>query len=144
MKPGRSPCGSLWSAMDQRSRTTLGDLLQENIPESPGVYAFYRQKEPVYVGKGSSLRQRIWKNHCGRGAVLTGSALRRNIAEHLRIASSADIKARRYQPTPDEVSAVRDWLVSCEVAWIECESEEAAEQLEAKFKAEYMPPLTKQ
>ena len=109
-----------------------------------GVYAFYRQKEPVYVGKGSSLRQRIWKNHCGRGAVLTGSALRRNIAEHLRIASSADIKARRYQPTPDEVSAVRDWLVSCEVAWIECESEEAAEQLEAKFKAEYMPPLTKQ
>jgi len=32
------------------------------------------------------------------------------VAEHLGIATAADIKARRYQPTPDEVRAVRDWL----------------------------------
>ena len=121
----------------------MTDLLRANIPESPGVYAFYRRKERVYIGQGDSLRQRIWQNHCGRGAVMTNSALRRNIAEHLGIASSADIKARRYEPTPDEVSAVRDWLDRCAVAWVECDPEEAAEQLEAKFKAEYMPLLTK-
>jgi len=38
---------------------------------------------------------------------MTGSALRRNIAEHLGISTAADIKARRYQPSPEEVDAVR-------------------------------------
>lgn len=74
---------------------------------------------------------------------MTGSALRRNIAEHLKIASSADIKARRYRPTADEIAAVRLWLDGCEVAWIERVSQQAAEQHEGALKAEYMPLLTK-
>jgi len=133
----------LWSVMDQRARIVLADLLKADIPASPGVYALYRDDQRVYMGKAASLCDRIWKNHCGRGAVMTGSALRRNIAEHLKIASSADIKARRYRPTADEIAAVRLWLDGCEVAWIERVSQQAAEQHEGALKAEYMPLLTK-
>lgn len=74
---------------------------------------------------------------------MSNSALRRNIAEHLKIASSADIKARRYRPTSGDVSIVRLWLDICEVAWIECDSPEAAEQHEANLKAKHIPLLTK-
>ena len=113
------------------------------IPESPGVYALYRDGGHMYVGKADCLRDRVWKNHSGRGAVMTSSAMRRNIAEHLGIAAAADIKARRYHPTPDEVRAVRTWLDGCEIAWIECDTKAAAKAFEDDFKAEYRPPLTK-
>lgn len=129
--------------MDQRVRICLARLSKEAIPISPGVYALYRHEERMYVGKAASLRERIWKNHCGRGAVMTSSALRRNIAEHLGIASSADIKARRYAPIASEIEAVRLWLDDCDISWIASPSPKVAEQYEAALKAEYMPLLTK-
>ena len=132
-----------WTSMGECQRVSLANLTQADIPTSPGVYALYRHNIRIYVGKATSLRGRIWQNHSGRGAVMTGSALRRNIAEHLGIATSADIKARRYQPTADEISAVRLWLDECEIAWIECGTAQGAEQLERDFKSEYMPMLTK-
>lgn len=97
----------------------------------------------MYVGKADCLRDRVWKNHSGRGVVMTSSALRRNVAEHLGIATAADITARRYQPRPEEVRAVRDWLDGCDIAWLECESKSAARTLEDDFKAEHRPPLPK-
>lgn len=129
--------------MDSQPRRGMEDLTAHDIPRSPGIYALYRGGTRFYVGKANSLRDRVWKAHSGRGAVMTGSALRRNIAEHLGISSAADIKARRYQPTPEEVAAVRDWLDKCEIAWIECGSPAEAESLERLLKREFQPPLTK-
>jgi len=117
---------------------TVGDL-----PVDPGVYALYRDGDRKYVGKADSLRDRVWKNHSGRGQLMTTSAMRRNIAEHLGIATPADIKARRYQPTPDEVASVRAWLDECDIAWVACPTAQAAVDLEDKMKVEYKPPLTK-
>ncbi len=74
---------------------------------------------------------------------MTSSALRRNVAERLGIATAADIKARRYQPTAAEVACVREWLDECEVTWTECMDEPEAVALESGMKAEYRPPLTK-
>lgn len=79
----------------------------------------------------------------GRGVVMTGSAFRRNVAAHLGIATSADIKARRYMPTRAEADAVVTWIRGCDVAWIVCPTEDDADDLEAGMKAELMPPLTK-
>lgn len=134
---------SLWTEMDARPRISMCGLVAADLPESPGVYALYRRKKRMYVGKADCLRNRVWKKHSGRGAVMTGSAMRRNVAEHLGIATANDIKKRYYQPTPDEVQAVRDWLDGCDIAWIECESKSAAKALEGRFKDEYVPPLTK-
>jgi predicted GIY-YIG superfamily endonuclease len=121
----------------------MRDLRRDAIPEAPGVYALYRDDVRMYVGKAKGLRDRVWKNHSGRGAVMTNSAMRRNVAEHLGIASANDIYKRLYQPTPDEVQAVRDWLDGCEIAWVERATNEEAKTLETRMKAEFKPPLTK-
>jgi GIY-YIG catalytic domain-containing protein len=121
----------------------MASLAAADIPLSPGVYALYRGNERMYAGKADSLRNRIWKNHSGRGSVMTGSAMRRNAAEHLGISTAAEIKARRYQPTPEEVSAVRAWLDGCHITWLECDTGTAARVLESELKAEFKPLLTK-
>jgi predicted GIY-YIG superfamily endonuclease len=135
--------GRQWAEMDRQPRHSMKHLARDDIPTAPGVYALYRSGERMYVGKADSLRDRVWKNHSGRGAVMTSSALRRNIAAHLGIATAADIKTRRYQPNAREVVRVRTWLDRCEIAWRECESSAAALRLETAMKAEEMPPLTK-
>lgn len=129
--------------MDEQPRRSMVELQAVEIPESPGVYALYRGGEQMYVGKADCLHDRTWKNHSGRGTVMTSSAMRRNIAEFLRIATAADIKARRYQLTAEEVTAVRVWLDACEIAWVECATKADAKRLEDDSKAEYKPPLTK-
>jgi excinuclease UvrABC nuclease subunit len=129
--------------MQLMPRRSLAELTKADLPLDAGVYAIYREGEPIYVGKASCLQNRVWKNHSGRGQVMTGSAFRRNVAEQLGIASAGDIKARRYQPTPGELAQIRAWIDACEVAWVTCASESEAVALEDRMKDEWMPPLTK-
>lgn len=135
--------GPLWSKMAARPRLEVPVLTRDQLPLDPGVYSFWRDGKPVYVGKATSLRSRVWKSHGGRGAVMTGSAFRRNVAEHLGIASANDIYKRIYQPTDQEVSRVRAFIEGCEAAWITCPTEPAAVDLETRMKREWTPPLTK-
>lgn len=133
----------LWPAMDRQSRISMLSLRSTDVPTSAGVYALYRHGKRIYVGKAANLRTRIWKNHSGRGLGMGTSALRRNIAEHLGIATAADIKAKRYPVTTEEAARVRAWLDECEITWRECSDAAAAERLEDAMKAEHLPPLTK-
>lgn len=133
----------LWKRMDRSPRTSLSELQASHLPETPGVYALYRGDDRVYVGKAKDLRGRVWRNHSGRGHSLTGSAMRRNVAEELGIASAADIKFGRYRPTDDDVLRVRSWMEECDIAWLTCESESDALALEDGLKREFRPPLTK-
>jgi excinuclease UvrABC nuclease subunit len=129
--------------MDERDRHPVIELSQLDIPADPGVYAFYRGGDAIYVGKAASLRARLWTNHLRQGSSMTNSALRRNVAAHLGIASSADIKARRYLSTVDDAAKVSSWISECEVAWIECATEFDAVLLETALKTEAKPPLTR-
>jgi hypothetical protein len=129
--------------MNAEPRRAFGDLTKREIPEDPGVYALYRDDAPQYVGKAKSLQGRLWKNHCRRGVSMTNSALRRNVAELLGIASADDIKTGRYRTTEANAESVSAWLSSCEVTWITCDSEAAAIELEKAMKREWRPPLTK-
>jgi len=133
----------LWDEMDARLRRRLDTLRRRDVPTTPGVYALYRNGDAQYVGKASSLRTRFWGKHMGRGASMTGSALRRNVTDLLGIASAADIKARRYLPTADDAARVVAWIRACEVAWIETPTPADALDLEDAMKAEKLPPLTK-
>jgi hypothetical protein len=133
----------LWPVMDRQERISMLSLRSADIPTSAGVYALYRHGERVYVGKAGNLHGRVWKNHSGRGRRMGTSALRRNIAEHLGIATAADIKAKRYPVTTEEAARVRAWLDECEITWRECPDAAAAKQLEDAMKAEHLPPLTK-
>ena len=138
--------GPLWTEMNARPKISIAVLRADDLPDpEPGVYAIYRNGRPMYVGlaEKQSLRGRFWGSHRGRGVSMTGSALRRNVAEHLAIASAADIKARRYAPTPHDAARVVAFIDGCEVAWIACATPAEARLLETRIKAEWMPPLTK-
>jgi len=74
---------------------------------------------------------------------MTNSALRRNVAEALRIASSADIASGRYRPDAADAARVVGWLASCDAAWLTCSTEQEAVDLEDNLKREWLPPLTK-
>jgi len=136
--------GPLWDRMDAQPRFRAADLTRAEVPEDPGVYAWYRLGRAVYVGKADSLVDRAWANHMGQSRTMGTSAFRRNVAEFLGYGSSADIKVKRLRLTPDELAAVRAWILSCSVTWILCPSTAAALALESQMKAEWMPPLTKQ
>lgn len=135
--------GTLWTNMHEQPRRSPHELVKADIPTDPGVYAWYGDGAAIYVGKADSLQQRLWGNHLGRGRVMTGSAFRRNVAQHLGIATAHTIKTKAYQPTADEVAAVRAFIESCEVAWRTCETKGAAVDLETDMKREWMPPLTR-
>src|SRR4051812_49386674 len=105
--------GPLWTTMHARLRRSSRDLVKADIPLDPGVYAWYRDGQAIYIGKADSLQQRLWSNHLGQGRVMTGSAFRRNVAQHLDIAVANDIKKKAYQPTDTEVRAVREFIEGC-------------------------------
>lgn len=130
--------------MDAMRRRPMIKLEASDIPTLPGVYTLYRDGKAVYVGKAKSLRQRIWRNHSGRGRSMSSSAMRRNVAQHLGFGSANDIKLGVLRLAEEQVAAVRGWMDGCEIAWIECADESAAVALEKGLKAETVPPLTKQ
>jgi hypothetical protein len=135
--------GPLWTTMNARPRRSMAMPKKGDVPEEPGVYALYRDDARMDIGKADRLQDRVWGNHSGRGVVMTGSALRRNIAEYLGFATANEIKKRAYQCTAEEAAAVRAWLDGCEIAWITCKSKAAGEDLEDDSRREYKPPLTK-
>lgn len=129
--------------MDRAPRRSFSTLTKDAVPVEPGVYALYCDGKRAYVGKADLLRSRVWRSHAGKGASMTGSAMRRNVAEYLGIATSADIKARRYHTTIADAAKVSGWLGQCEIAWLLCATPLEAKELEAALKHEHMPWLTK-
>jgi excinuclease UvrABC nuclease subunit len=137
---------SNWTAVDALPRRPFDELLRGELPAAPGVYAFYRDGRAVYVGKATkqTLRDRVWKCHRGRGKSMGNSALRRNVAENLGIASSSAIKSGAHQITDEEVERVNAWVGQLEITWITAATPAAATRMEDALKIEARPHLTKQ
>jgi hypothetical protein len=129
--------------MDAQPRIAASGLSRNDIPVSPGVYAWYRENDAVYVGSAKELRDRAWGRHMGEGVSMGTSAFRRNVAEHLGFGSSADIKKKRVRLVPDQLAQTRSWILRCSLSWIECRSAAEAIDLEIAIKNEWLPPLTK-
>ncbi len=129
--------------MDAQPRRRASELSRGDLPECPGVYAWYRRDRAVYVGKGDDLRDRAWGSHMSQSKSLGRSAFRRNIAESLGFGAANDIKKKVRRLTTEQRALVRAWVVSCPVAWIECKSIATAKALEDDMKVEWLPPLTK-
>jgi hypothetical protein len=104
-----------WSDMDAARRCAGASITREMIPMAPGVYAWYRAGRRVYVGKADSLRARLWRNHLGQSSSLSGSAFRRNVAEHLGYGRPKDIKAGVIELTAEQLAGVRAWILGCEL-----------------------------
>lgn len=135
--------GPLWNQMASQPRHPAASVTREEIPLDPGVYSVWRAGVAIYVGKATSLRDRVGKSHMGRGKSMRNSAFRRNVAEHLGIASANEIYKARYRLTEDELAQVRAFVDECELAWVTCSSPAEAVALEDAIKLEWMPELTK-
>lgn len=132
-----------WADMDAAPRADPRTLTAAHVPDAPGVYAWYRDGQRMYVGKADVLRKRVRGDHLGESKAVSNSAFRRNVAEHLGFGRAADIKKRAVALTDDQLAAMRTWILGCEVAWLTCASKADAIDLETQLKAEHKPPLTK-
>lgn len=108
--------GRLWKRMNAEVRRDPAALRRADLPIDPGVYAWYRRGRAVYVGKGDSLAVRL-SCHLSKGRSLANSAFRRNVAQHLGIASARAIYLGEYVPTDDDLRRIRIFVESCRVAF---------------------------
>ena len=134
-----------WADMDAQPRRPVPELRPEHIPASPGVYAFYRAGQRMYVGRAiaaGGLRKRLSGMHLLTIADLSWSAFRRNVAELHGIPTSVT-RAHAASLTNEQLDLVNTWVRGCEVAWIECRTGDEAADVETKLKAEFRPPLTR-
>jgi hypothetical protein len=132
--------------MNSQPRRAAEQLSGREIPTTPGIYAWYREGDPVYSGRAvgkSGLRGRIWRNHLNEGTDLSRSSFRRNVCEHIGIAPTTTTTVRPTLMTAADVEPVNRWIRGCEVAWIECNSAPEAKALETALHEEWMPPLSR-
>src|SRR4029453_13068757 len=64
--PKRDVPRATWATMDAQPRRAVPAVRSEDFPKTPGVYAFYRNGERVYVGRAiarGGLRRRLWGRH---------------------------------------------------------------------------------
>lgn len=142
---GSAP-GPLWAKMNRQPRPPAAAPLGKEVPTSPGVYAWYSRGKPVYSGRAlgaEGLRGRIGKDHLKTGNDLSRSSFRRNVREHLGIATTAKTTVRPTVMTATEVEPVNGWIRKCEVAWLECGSESDAKRLEQNLHEKWIPPLSR-
>lgn len=52
----------------------VSDYKKANLPDHPGVYFFYKKEEVLYIGKATSLRDRV-KSYFGRDLIATRGPL---------------------------------------------------------------------
>lgn len=140
-----SEAGPAWKQMLQRPRAIGRKIETKSIPESAGVYAWFRSSEPVYAGRAigsGGLRERLRK-HLATGRDLSRSSLRRNVAEHVLGVPTSVSRARPSVMTSDQVVTVNQWIGNLEVAWIEFATPVEAAAFERTLLQEWMPPLSK-
>ncbi|GAB5080389.1 GIY-YIG nuclease family protein [Arthrobacter sp. AD-310] len=141
--PGRKAPGSIWQNTLLKVGTRKLPIPPREVPAEPGVYVWFREGQPVYVGKASGsygLRGRL-KSHFDQGTDFSRSTFRANIAAaQLRIPRSV-VRQRPSVMTQAQAVAVNDWLAGCEVGWIVCASAGEAHSLEDALRAEWLPPL---
>jgi hypothetical protein len=137
---------TLWEQMNARPRRLGSSLTSADVPKAVGVYAWYRDGQPVYSGRAvgaNGLYGRVWKDHLAEGPDLSRSSFRRNVCEHLGIANTTVSRIRPTRLTPTDVEPVNAWIQECEVAWLEFETADDASRYEASLLGEWMPPLSR-
>lgn len=129
-----------WSDLLASPRHSAASLHGRDIPKSPGIYAWFKDGECVYVGMASVLRERLGK-HLSRSLDLSRSTLRASIAVRQLGVSRAVARSRPTVMTPNQVQVVNDWLHTCDITWLERENVAAADELERRLRKEWMPPI---
>lgn len=129
-----------WDVILAATRHPNSALRGSDIPKSAGVYAWFQGDQCMYVGKASNLRARLGK-HRSASLDLSRSTLRASVAVLLLGVSRQLARQRPSAMTADQIATVSTWFATASVAWIECPDAGAADVLERKLRATWMPPL---
>jgi len=137
--------GAAWHQVLMHPRRPVASLALTDVPPLPGVYVWFREGEPVYVGEAKGrqgLRGRV-RAHLRTGVDLSRSTLRASVAVHLHGIPRSTARSRPSVMTPENVALVNQWLRACEIAWVVCEDAPAAHELEGALRTEWLPPLNR-
>lgn len=129
-----------WESVRSQRRNLAGSLNRAQIPTGPGVYAWFRDGECVYLGKASSLRPRL-ATHLATSLDLSRSTLRSWVAVRELGLERAYTRQRPSAMTPEQVGVVTAWIHHCELTWVETESASSAAALESALLAQWRPPI---
>lgn len=135
-----SPSSPEWDVVLRQPRRPAAEVRRSDIPHGPGVYAWFRGDDCVYVGKASDLRSRL-STHLGTSLDLSRSTLRSWVAVREIGISRADTRRRPTIMTSEQVAIVTSWIRACDLAWVLAASQEDAALLESRLLAAWRPPI---
>ena len=129
-----------WKTLVTASRHSNAGLKRADIPAVPGVYAWFKGGECVYVGKAADLRERL-SSHRSRSLDLSRSTLRASVAIRELGVTRAYARSRPSRMTSSEIARVNAWFEAAAVAWIVCSTPKGSEALEGRLRKLWMPEL---
>lgn len=137
------PYGERWESALMRVAPRPLPIDSGGVPAEPGVYIWFRDGKPIYVGKArgaEGLRQRL-RAHFSSSPDLSRSTLRASVAVAQLGVTRLVARQRPSVMAPEQVAVVNRWLAECEVGWIVCDSAVAASHLEEELRGEWLPRL---
>jgi hypothetical protein len=131
------PVDQLRSIVDQLMQAELVDVnrdMRNDIPDAPGLYAFYRRNDDICLHAGKTrtktLRHRIWVQHFTQGGQGAGSDLIQKVQDH---------------DLADSRQAAKTWITKhCRVKWIVVQDDALRSQAEENMLDELKPIWDKQ
>jgi hypothetical protein len=138
-----SDASGVWELFDRARWVPAAGLDPKTIPENPGVYAWRRAGEVVYLGVAkTSLRQRL-RAHLATVPDLSRSTLRASVAVQELGVDRATARARPAVISVEQAEVVNAWLRGCDVAWVAQGSADSAVTLEGRLLRQRKPPLNR-
>jgi len=136
----KGPSSPEWNALLARPRQSAATVQRRDLPDAPGVYAWFRDGECVYLGKASNLRSRLG-THLGTSLDLSRSTLRSWVAVRELNLTREYTRRRPTVMTDGQVAIFTQRVRSCDLAWMTTASSGDAASLEARLLAVWRPPI---
>lgn len=135
--------GADWARVRSEMLWAADAVELSDIPTGPGVYVWFRDDEPIYVGEARGkrgLRGRL-RAHLAIGQDLSRSTFRASVAVRQLGVDRATARLRPSVLSPAQVAIVNEWIAECDLAWVECASQEEAHNLEIRLRWAWLPPF---
>lgn len=135
--------GEGWSLALSKAVPRALPVSSAEVPPGPGIYIWFRDDNPIYVGEACGargLRGRL-RAHLAQGADLSHSTFRASVAVRQLGLQRSVVRQRPSVINPEQIAAVNQWVSSCEIGWIECQTPDEAHELEVSLRTEWRPPL---
>ncbi|WP_371325988.1 GIY-YIG nuclease family protein [Pseudarthrobacter enclensis] len=141
--PTEKDPGNIWQDFLLQINPRKLPIVPREVPAEPGVYVWFREAQPVYVGKASGtngLRSRL-RSHLHEGTDFSRSTFRASVAAAQLGIPRSFVRQRPSVMTLEQAAVANEWLAGCEVGWLVCASAEEAQRLEDALRNEWLPPL---